>query len=329
MLMNVAETLKSYGDKIDACLEEIVPRDSGDVLSRQVWHHLDTGGKRIRPALCLLTCEALAGSIDDAMPFAVGVELLHNMLLLHDDIEDGDETRRDQPTVWKRFGVPNAINAGDYLLGRAMAAVLQSPVAPGPKLKLAEVFVDAYERTVEGQAMDINSRADPDWTVDDYMRMVVLKTGRYLALGMVGGAIVAGADERIIDAIHGMGETLGPAFQIRDDLIDLTEGKGRGGLLGSDVKEGKPSILYAYALSQGTPADREQLLAIMAKPREETTDEDVAAVMAIYDAHDAIAFAQDKAERLIDDAYTTLDKLPLDSKALFRGIADFIVKRKA
>ena len=326
--MNVAETLKSYGDKIDACLQELVPRGTDDLLSAQAWHHLDTGGKRIRPALCLLTCEALGGSVDDAMPFAVGVELLHNMLLLHDDVEDGDEMRRDQPTVWKRFGVPNAINAGDYLLGRAMAAVLRTPVDPDRKVRLAEVFIDAYERTVEGQAMDINSRANPDWSVDDYLRMVVLKTGRYLALGMVGGAIVAGAPDSVVDALYGMGETLGPAFQIRDDLIDLTEGKGRGGLLGSDVKEGKPSILYAYALSQADPAQRDDLLAIMAKPREETTAEDVAAVMAIYDAHSAMAFAQEKAERLIDDAYDALDSLPLDHKALFRGIADFIAKRK-
>jgi len=326
--MNVADALKSYGDRIDARLEELIPRDEG-LLSTQVWHHMDTGGKRIRPALCMLTCEALGGAIDDALPFAAGVELLHNMLLLHDDIEDGDEMRRDRPTVWKSFGVPNAVNTGDYLLGRALAAVMQTPVDAARRVRLAEEFIDAYERTVEGQALDINSRAKPTWAVDDYLRMVVLKTGRYLTLGMVGGAVIAGADERTVDAIYGMGETLGPAFQIRDDLIDLTEGKGRGGVIGSDVREGKPSILYAHALGEADADERETLLTVMAEPREETSDEDVAAVMAIYEAHGSTDFAQKKAEALIDQAYATIDHLPLESKDLFRGIADFMAKRDA
>ena len=327
--MNVAEALKVYGAKIDAYLEALIPRNPDDVLSVHTWHHMDTGGKRIRPALCLLTCEALAGPIDDAMPFAAGVELLHNMLLLHDDVEDGDEVRRDQPTVWKRFGVPNAINSGDYLLGRGMAAVLQTPGDPARRMRLMAAFTDAFERTVEGQALDINSRGDLSWSVADYMRMVVLKTGRYLALGMVGGAIVAGAPDRVIDTIYGMGETLGPAFQIRDDLIDLTEGKGRGGLIGSDIREGKPSILYAYAMENGDPARRAALAAIMAKPRDETTHEDVAAAIAMYEAERAMDYAQAKAEALIREAYQAIDALPLESKELFRGIADFIAKRKA
>lgn len=332
--MNVADALKSYGDRIDAQLEQLIPRDEDGRLrdgrlSTQVWHHMDTGGKRIRPALCMLTCEALGGSIGDAMPFAVGVELLHNMLLLHDDIEDGDEMRRDRPTVWKRFGVPNAVNAGDYLLGRALTAVMQTPVDAALRVRLTEEFIDAYERTVEGQALDINSRANPTWTVDDYLRMVVLKTGRYLTLGMIGGALIAGADERTVEAIYGMGETLGPAFQIRDDLIDLTEGKGRGGVIGSDVREGKPSILYAHALGEADLGERETLLAVMAKPREETGARDVAAVMTIYEAHGSIDFAQRRAEALIDRAYATIDQLPLGSKDLFRGVADFMAKRKA
>ena len=98
---------------VEKVLAEEVTAGIG-TIDRITHYVTEGGGKRIRPALCLLTCEALGGRIDDALPFAAGVELLHNMLLLHDDIEDGDEVRRDQPTVWKRFGVPNAINAGDY-----------------------------------------------------------------------------------------------------------------------------------------------------------------------------------------------------------------------
>ncbi len=325
--MNVAEAIQSYGVKIDAYLEELIPRGRDDFLSKPIWHHMDTGGKRIRPALCLLTCEALGGNIDDALPFAAAVELLHNMLLLHDDIEDGDEVRRDQPTVWKRFGVPNAVNAGDYLLARAYAAVLATPVDAERKTRLMSAFNDAFERTVEGQALDINSRGDAKWTIDDYMRMVVLKTGRYLALGMVGGAIIAGAADAVVGTLYSMGETLGPAFKIRDDVIDLTEGKGRGGEIGCDIKEGKPSALYAYAMTHGSQEQRRALMEIMAKPREATTGDDVHRAIGIYQSAGAMAFAEQKAEELIGEAYATLDALPLASKELFRDIADFIAKR--
>lgn len=189
------------------------------------------------------------------------------------------------------------------------------------------VLTSTYEKTVEGQALDINARAAEDFSVEKYMKMVELKTGYYLACGMVGGAIVSGVSEQVVDKIWTLGKTMGPAFQIRDDLIDLTHGKGRGGVIGSDVKEGKASFLYSYALQIASADDKKQLRIIMLKPRDETTDNDIQKVLDIYRKYGAIQHAQDYAENLVRQAYKTIDEIPTGNKTIFKEIASFMAQR--
>jgi len=191
-----------------------------------------------------------------------------------------------------------------------------------------DLFLSTYERTLAGQALDINSRCDARFAIEDYLRMVTLKTGHYLVLGMVGGAIIAGAPKATLECLRKLGESLGPAFQIRDDILDLTAGKGRGGASGSDIREGKASILYAHALAHSSPAEGERLLAVMRKPREETTDADVAAVLGLYEQCGSVAFAQETADRLIQQAQRALDALPVEQQPVFRKLVAHIAERK-
>jgi len=157
--------------------------------------------------------------------------------------------------------------------------------------------------------------------------MADLKTGRYLVLGMVGGAIIAGAPQRLVDTLWSLGRTLGPAFQIRDDIIDLTAGKGRGGEIGCDIKEGKASMMYARALEMCGQADRARLLAIMAKPREKTTAKDVQWVIALYRRTGAIEFAQEYANRLVQRALRVIETMPRAGREKLQAIAHFLVQR--
>lgn len=328
-MTQIEEAIKSYGKRIDELLREIIPPDRQDFLCEPIWHHLNTGGKRIRPAVCLITCEALGGNPENALHFALAVEILHNMFLLHDDIEDGDTMRRDKPTVWVKYGIDNAINAGDYMVARGYQSILASPVSTAKKLKLIEVFTLTYEKTVEGQALDINLRAAKDITVEDYLKMVRLKTGYYLACGMVGGAIIADIPDNVVDKIWELGKSMGPAFQIRDDLIDLTLGKGRGGVIGSDIKEGKASFLYAYTLGVANVEEKNTLIQIMAKPRESTTGDDIKWVLNLYNKYNVKEYAQNFAEDLIKEAHKTIEKFPVDNKEIFREIANFMAQRTA
>jgi len=325
--LTIEAEIERQGKRIEALLDELVPPEGPDHLAGPARYHLATGGKRVRPALCLLTCEALGGDAERALYFAAAVELLHNMLLLHDDIEDGDEVRRDQPTVWKKYGVANAINVGDYLLSRALKAAMRSPVDERTRDRLLNLFLDTYERTVEGQAMDINARCDDRFDVETYLRMAEFKTGRYLVLGMIGGAVIAGAPEVTIQCLEKLGANMGPAFQIRDDLIDLTRGKGRGGVKGSDIREGKASILYAHALAHSLPGEQERLLAIMRKPRMETSDDDVKWVMAMYERCGSLEFAEEQAEELTRKAQAVLEYLPVEQRPLLGGLVTYMVER--
>lgn len=323
----LAQKLEQAGNRIMPLLEDLFPKSTNDYLSDPVWHHMQTGGKRIRPALCLLCTEELGEPSDKALNFAGAVELLHNMLLVHDDIEDGDRVRRDEPTVWVKYGMENAINVGDYMLGRAYSLIMDSPVDDATILALTRAFTRAYEHTCQGQALDLNLRGTSELSVDRYLDMVRLKTGDYLALGMVGGATIAGVSSEGINRIRELGSNMGPAFQVRDDVIDLTQGKGRAGATGNDIKEGKPSILYAHALSEAQGEDRQKLINIANLDRADTTDEDVDWVISLYKKVGSLDFAQSTAEKLVQEAFDTIENIPVENKLFFRNVANFMAER--
>lgn len=328
MNKDIADDLLDMGSRIDPVMESLFSDVADeDFLNVPFRHHMGSGGKRIRPALCLLTCRELGGKPDLALYFAAAVEILHNMFLVHDDLQDGDEMRRDKQAVWVKFGPANAINLGDYMLGRAYTAILDSPVDADMICSLTRLFTNTYENTCRGQALDLNWRGTEDMTVDKYLRMVQLKTADYLVLGMIGGAMIAGASRRVEDSIRLLGQSMGPAFQIRDDVIDLTTGKGRGGELGNDIREGKPSILFAHALNAAKPADRRFLLDVAGKERERTNEEEVKQVIQIYEKYGSITFASAKADDLTKQAYDEVKNIPLENKDIFRRIIRFMAER--
>ena len=332
MLMDIKNLLREYSRQVDDLLAWEMPPDTYQFISEGVWYQFSSGGKRLRPALCLLTCGQLGGDPGNALPFALAAEILHNFLLIHDDIEDGDTIRRDRKTLWAHLGIANAINIGDFLISNAYRIILTSPLPPESILRLLDIFSMTFQRTVEGQALDINLRGAESLTLQEYYRIVQLKTAYYLTFNLVGGAVAAGIDGQVIDQLWELGRCLGPAFQIRDDTIDMTDGKGRGGEIGCDIREGKPSIFYAYALERLPKADprRRLLIEIACKPREATTPCDVETVIGFYRDLGAFQFAEEESKRLLDQAFGVIDRLPLESKGkdLFRAIGQFMIERQ-
>ena len=331
--LDVAALLKRYTGEIEDLLEKEIPRDRSPYLSDGVWYQFSSGGKRIRPALCLLTCEALGGDPRRALHFALAAEILHNVLLIHDDIEDGDTVRRDQKTLWAHLGLANAINVSDYLISKAYGIILKSPLEPRVVFELIRIYSETFERTVEGQALDINLRGREDLTTEQYFRIVSLKTAHYLTFNLVGGALAAGIEGSAVESLWELGACLGPAFQIRDDVIDLTEGKGRGGEIGCDIREGKPSILFAYVLERrlGSETERRRLVEIIRKDREATTHEDVRWAIDLYRRVGALDYAQSEARRLIDGAFAVIDRIGMEPahRELFRAVSRFMIDRNS
>ena len=329
---DLPESIKTHIASLEEYFEQENTRESYDFISEGLNYQFSTGGKRLRPALCLLSCEVFGGDPQKALPFAMATEILHNFLLIHDDIEDDDVMRRDQKTLWAEIGLPNALNVADFMIARAYGLITEAQLPVEINLKLCRSFSHVLQKTVEGQALDINLRGDPDITLETYYRIVTLKTGYYLALPWVGGAMVSGAEEASLGPLWDLGMCLGPAFQIRDDLIDLTEGKGRGGELGCDIREGKPSICYAYSIEaqKGSEEERARLIDIVSASRESTSEDDIAWVIEFYRREKVLDYAQEEAHRLAGESLEVLASLPLPEagKEAFGDVIRFVVDRK-
>jgi geranylgeranyl diphosphate synthase type I len=270
-------------------------------------------GKRIRPVLCLLACESLGGSAEMAMPMALASEILHNFLLVHDDIEDDDKVRRDRPAVWVKFGLAHGINIGDYLFAKTYEAAMgcvERGLERERAVKLMQLITRTIVHTGEGQALDIGARNRHNLTIDEYLHITIEKTGYYLACPAIGGALVAGADDRTLAALEEFGEGIGPVFQITDDVIDLTEGKGRGGVKGSDIMEGKRSYLVVHAASMCTESERRQLFQILDSPRNKTTAKEVEWATALFEKYGSVAAAMKVGKEYLERGRRVLDPLP-------------------
>jgi geranylgeranyl diphosphate synthase type I len=208
------------------------------------------GGKAIRPALAVLSAEAVGASPGVALPGAVAVELVHNFSLLHDDLMDGDEERRHRPTSWKVFGPAMAILAGDALLALAEDVLLEAPEETGPRA--ARHLTEATDRLITGQAEDLSFESRLDVSVEECFAMTGNKTGALLACASSIGAVLASAPAAAVEALSGFGYHLGLAFQAVDDLLGIWgQPEVTGKPSWSDLRQRKKSVPVAHALSSG------------------------------------------------------------------------------
>ncbi len=218
---------------------------------------LDGGGKRVRPALVLLTAEAYgaAAARERALPAALAVEVFHNFTLVHDDIMDHAPTRRGRPTVHERWDEPTAILAGDLMMGLAYDLLARTD---GADLgRLARAFYRMVARLCEGQSLDLQFESREAVTVDEYLDMIDRKTGALLELSLELGGLVGGADDEALAALRRAAHALGRAFQIQDDLLDLTaESDGWGKAIGGDLVEGKKAYLALRAVEWASGDER-------------------------------------------------------------------------
>lgn len=221
---------------------------------------LGGGGKRVRPVITLLTAHAYGGpeAARRALPAALAVEVFHNFTLVHDDIMDHAPTRRGRETVHVRWDEPTAILAGDLMMGLAYDLLAQTEGAD--PARLARSFYRMVARLCEGQSLDLQFETRADVTVEDYLDMIDRKTGALLQLALELGGVVGGADEDAVAALVEAGHALGRAFQIQDDLLDLTaEAEGWGKAVGGDLVEGKKAYLALRAVELAGGADRDWL----------------------------------------------------------------------
>jgi geranylgeranyl diphosphate synthase type I len=287
-------------------------------------------GKRHRPLICLLACEAVGGDPKAAWPSAAAIEHFHTAALVHDDIEDASQSRRGLPCMHIAEGEGLAINAGDLALSLVCGTVVDDPgLDDATKLRVLSELVAMTTRTIEGQALDIGWARDDrfDLSVEDYLVMANHKTAFYSGgVPLAVGAIIGGGTDDQIEALRAFGMAAGLAFQIQDDVLNLVgtrEATKKD--FRSDIAEGKRTLVAIHALRHS--AESERLLQILSA-RSGETDELAEAVRIMTDSG-SIVFAQEYALELVVSAKRELQAAlpPSKSCELLMSMADFFIKR--
>ncbi len=234
--------------------------------------------KALRPALCIATCRALGGHLETVLPSAAVLELYHNAFLIHDDVEDGSEERRDRPTLHRTHGVPIAVNVGDGMLALALGPLLDNmrTLGMGKALRILQAIARMARESAEGQAIELDWIRHGQWQLRDaeYIRMVYKKTSWYTFITptLVGG-MAAGAEAARLTVLRKFASLLGIAFQIQDDVLNLTaERSAYGKEIGGDLWEGKHTLLLLHALRSASTAEQARAHAILRKRRPAAAD---------------------------------------------------------
>ncbi|MBA3844881.1 MAG: polyprenyl synthetase family protein [Actinobacteria bacterium] len=283
-----AHRLEWYRGLTLAALNDTVPAtEPQQHLYAPIRTFLERPSNGLRPALCLATCLAYGGRVEDAMPSAAGIEMLHNAFLVHDDIEDGSESRRGQPTLHRELGVPLAVNIGDAMNTLSMGLFRQNVGQLGPEraLRIFDEVDHMLRESLEGQALELGWTQDNrcDLDTDDYMRLVLKKTAWYSFIHpMRIGAVSADADINTLDRFHAFGFLLGAAFQIHDDLLNLAGDEAvYGKEIGGDLWEGKRTLPLIYALSTASGDKRAMLVDFAGRRREKRLTRQLVEVQSI------------------------------------------------
>lgn len=310
-------------------------------LDRMIRYHLgwqeadgspaQAGGKALRPALCLLACEAAGAGPARAIPAAAAIELVHNFSLVHDDIQDRDEKRHHRPTVWSVWGDAQAINAGDALLALARLAILrcvETGVSAETTLEAARLLDERTLEMVEGQVMDLEFEGTADVRLPAYLSMIEKKTGALFDCALRMGGLIAGATPQSTERLGRCGRLLGLTFQIRDDMLGIWGAEDRTGKeAAADVRRRKKSLPVVFALSHSDESVRTEVRRVYRQ--QVVTGEGVTAVLAALERAGAQQYCAGLASEKKDEALNELHAAGLSGAAAddLRQAAEFLLER--
>ncbi len=354
--MDIEKFLEEKAPLIDKAIEKYIPRKFGkdsvlfkvnppaysynlETLNKAVadpiWDMLDRGGKRWRPALFLLICEALGKKEDYCLDFSIIPEVIHNGTLVIDDIEDSSELRRGKPCSYKIYGNDIAINAGNamYYLPLLPLMAQRAELSPEMQRDVYEVYVQEMINLSMGQAMDIawhRGIANADKLCEgDYLQMCAYKTGTLARMSAKIAAVVSGANPLLVEKLGRLAESIGVAFQMKDDILDLTgqEFAAKKGGVGQDITEGKRSLMVIYTLKQAASADKKRLVEIL---NMHTSDQKLRnEAIALMQKYGAMEHVKQTAERMVMESWSEVDKLlpTPQAKEKLKAFAEFLIRR--
>lgn len=335
----VPEVLKDYGAATRALLLQYLPeKEPRRYLYNLVGDYPRRGGRALRPSLCIATARAFGGRMEDALEAAVSIELLHNALLIHDDIEDESEKRRGKPTLHVMHGVPIAVNVGDALMLLSFRPLFASRRSLGSFLTMR--LLEETERTAressEGQALELGWRHDNEGDVReaDYLDMVLKKTCWLTTIhpSRIGALIGTGGGADLEPFIR-FGFLLGAAFQIQDDVLNLVGDEAAYGKeLDGDIHEGKRTLMMIHLMASTGADERARILEILGLPRAGRTAEHVRWIRARMDACGSIDYAREVANGLAGAALHEFSRIygglpPSRDKQFIEELVPWVIER--
>jgi geranylgeranyl diphosphate synthase, type II len=335
--------LDSYLDDCRALVHTELQRIIPDNRYRTVLYDLMLDyplrrGKAFRPSLCIATCRALGGRMQDVLPTAAVLELFHNAFLVHDDLEDGSLMRRGAPTLHRQYGVPIAVNVGDGMHALCLQPLLDNMrlLGLGKALRILELVARMARESVEGQAIELDWVRQGCWTASDrdYCRMTYKKTCWYTFITPIQiGAVVTGASDAQLGVLRRFATSMGVAFQIQDDVLNLAAEEGHYGKeIGGDLWEGKHTLMLLHMMRTASPTERALAELILRRPRAEKTVADVEVLMSLIRRHGSIDYAKALAQRLARRATSTFGQasrwMPASvHREFLLGMAEHVITR--
>lgn len=305
-------------------------------IAEPIWDFLDRGGKRWRPALFLLISEALGKNPKDFLDFAVIPEVIHNGTLMVDDIEDSSEFRRGKLCTYRIFGVDVAINAGNTMYFLPLLATIKNKnkLARDRINRLYEIYVEEMVNISLGQAMDIawhRGMADAESITErHYLQMCAYKTGTLAKMAARMAAVVSGANEELTEKLGRFAEAIGIAFQMQDDILDLTstEFGEKKGAVGMDISEGKRTLMVIHTMEKASAKDKKRLITILNTHTSDQKFRDEA--IRIMKKYDSIEYTKRTARKLVKQSWSQVDKQvpPSEAKEKLRAFAAYLIERK-
>ncbi len=307
-VISPTQAVKDYNAKrkiVNKALSKLF-RNKPDELYEPARYILEGKGKRFRPMLVLLGAESISGSSKNALPLALAVEVLHNFTLIHDDIMDNAELRHGRATVHKKWDINTAILTGDVMHAVAFQLVLQTK---SKNLQhILSLFTESVIRICDGQAYDKAFERRQDVSLDEYLVMISYKTGRLISASLELGGLAANANASQAKRLRQIGELVGRAFQIQDDLLDIMAGEKSGKTIGGDLLEGKKTFLLLKALELAKGKDYALLKSIITNKGIDASQ--VMEVKSIYERCGVIEETQAAIARDFEKAKSLALKLP-------------------
>ena len=328
--MGLRSELVKRANTFNNFLDEFLKRDHPTNLYDAARHLPMAGGKRLRPVLAMLCCEAVSGSYVDVIPFAIGVELVHNFSLVHDDIMDKSTLRRNLPTVHLEYGEPTAIIAGDLLFAKAFESLDSYPSDMKEFRRLYNLLIRSVIEVCEGQQLDMNFEILHLVSEKEYLEMIQMKTAALFRISSEGGVLAGAASDQVQNQFSMYGKSLGLAFQIQDDVLDMSSTQETLGKdIGNDIRNGKKTLIAVHALTHAKGDYRKLLKDIFGKTT--ATDHEIQQVHEVFKDLGSIDYAKEKAVAYSKQAIKALDGVtdvePFPA-SLLRELASYAITRE-